>query len=242
METSRGRRSLATSGSRPLSAVEEQPLRKLIQEMPYERPLAAGRYVYSQDGAPTGAVESWHLSAAMEGYRFLRVDYDASEASGDHALYHLVLDAKERPQRLKFRFFRRGLQISGDLLFAEDSALLSRTINSRQLDAETAFSPATAFWFPASSGLSLLGDGPAESAALTLKPDDNFALKPTTLALSEGAPQTIFLMGRQIETTLVSARWDHEQQTIWFDEYHWPVRVERESLAALESRYVRYTV
>lgn len=216
-------------------------MRKLIQEMPYERPLAAGRYVYSQDGAPTGAVESWHLTAAMEGYRFLRVDYDASGASADHTLYHLVLDAAGRPQRLKFRYFRRGLQIRGDLLFAEETALLSRTINSRQVDAETAFTPATAFWFPASSGLSLLSNAPAESAGLTLKPDDNFALWPTTLSLTEGAPQTISLMGRQVETMPVSARWDDEKRTIWFDEHRWPVRVQRESLAALENRYVRYT-
>lgn len=215
-------------------------MRKLIQQMPYERPLAAGRYVYTEDGVPTGATEEWQLSAAMEGYRFLRVDLNAGETSGDHVLYHLVLDGAGRPERLKYRLFRTGLQIMGDLLFEDALALLSRNVNAQQVTSEAPFAQGTAFWFPASAGLSLLGGMEAEGAALTLNRAQNLALWPTHLNLSVGAVQTVGIMGRRIQASVVTARWENEERIGWFDEHQWPVRVQRGALTATESRYVRY--
>lgn len=216
-------------------------MRKLIQQMPYERPLAAGRYVYTEDGVPTGATEAWQLSAAMEGYRFLRVDLNAGESSGDHILYHLVLDNAGRPARLKYHLFRTGLQIMGDLLFEEASALLSRNVNAQRVTSEAPFTQGTAFWFPASAGLSLLAEMEAETAALTLNRAENLALWPTCLTVSTEAMQTIAVMGRELQARAVTARWKDEERIIWFDEHHWPVRVQRGTLTATESRYVRYT-
>lgn len=219
-------------------------MRKLIQEMPYERPLAAGRYVYVIGGVATGAVEDWQLSAAMEGYRFLRVDLNAGETSGDHVLYHLVLDASGHPARLKFRLFRTGLQIRGDLLLSDETAFLSRNVNAEQREAEAPFTPGTPFWFPVSAGLSLLAGadtGAGSSPALTLNRKQNLDLWHTSLSLEAGARQSIEVMGRKVETRPVTARWEDEQRVVWFDEHHWPLRVQRGTLTALESRYVRYT-
>lgn len=216
-------------------------MRKLIQQMPYERPLAAGRYVYTEDGVATGATEDWHLSVAMDDYRFLRVDLNAGETSGDHVLYHLVLDGSGRPERLKYHLFRKGLQIMGDLLFEDALALLSRNVNAQKVASEAPFAQGTAFWFPASAGLSLLGGIEAETAALTLNRAKNLALWPTSLTLSAGAVQIIAIMGRQRQARAVTARWEDEERIIWFDEHQWPVRVQRGTLTATESRYVRYT-
>ena len=69
-------------------------MRFIIHELPYERPLLAGRLRYERDGQPTGAIEFWRLTDAVDGYRFLRVDLDARDAaSGRSWLYHATLDA-----------------------------------------------------------------------------------------------------------------------------------------------------
>ena len=76
-------------------------MRFIIHELPYERPLLSGRLRYERDGVPSGAVESWRLTAAVDGYRFLRVDVDAREApSGRSWLYHLTLNPAGLPDRV----------------------------------------------------------------------------------------------------------------------------------------------
>ena len=42
-------------------------MRFIIHELPYERPLRAGRLRYERDGRPTGAVEPGRLSEAADG-------------------------------------------------------------------------------------------------------------------------------------------------------------------------------
>lgn len=216
-------------------------MRALIHEMAYERPIAAGRYEYEEGGAATGAVELWKLTAAPEGYRFLRVDLNAEASSGDNVLYHLTLDAAGRPERLKFHFFRQRQQIRGDLLFTEETAVLTREVNGERLESEVPFAAGAPFWFPASAGLSLLARAGAQrSAALTLSRAQTFALWPTSLTLSPGPPRQLQIMGRTIATRMLTARWEDEERTLWLDEHHWPLRVQRGNLVATEKRYVRY--
>ena len=218
------------------------PMRALIHELPYERPLASGRYVYSEDGAATGALETWRLTAALEGYRFLRVDLDARTASRDSALYHLILDEAGRCERLKFRFFRPGLQIVGDVLFAAETAILTREVNGERFESQCPFPAQALFWFPASAGLSLLTGVPLGTPrpALTLRQAEQFALWPVTLSASEGAAQTLVIMGQSISTRPLTVRWEDEERMMWLDEYNWPVRVQRRGLTATETRYLRY--
>jgi hypothetical protein len=215
-------------------------LRRIIQELPYEQPLAAGRFAYTQDGKPTGAMETWQLTQAPEGYRFLRVDLDAGASSGDNVLYHLIVDEMGRPDRLKFHFFRQDMHLRGDLLFAAETALLTRDVNGEMQETEASFPEQTSFWFPSSAGLSLLGQA-RSGAALTLNRAKAFDLWPTSATLNEGPAETVTLMGQDVATRRVTLRWEDEHRVMWLDTHDWPVRVQRGPLLSTETRYVRYS-
>lgn len=219
-------------------------MRTLIRELPYERPIAAGRYRYQRDGEPTGATESWRLTAAAEGYRFLRVDLNAQAApSGDSYLYHLTLDADGRPDRLSFRFFGSAFQAGGNLLFDEDAVTLARTVNGRRFEEERELAPGYAFWFPATAGLALLAAnaGDDETApTVTLEKEERFALRLVDLRLRSGRSQQHAIMGKQVALRPLTLSWADQQRTIWIDQYDWPLKMEREDLTAVETRYVRY--
>ncbi len=214
-------------------------MRKLIHELPYERPVAAGRFEYYENGEATGAVEVWQLNAARDGYRFLRVDLNATASSGDNVLYHLALDAAGDPQRLKFHFFRQGEQVRGDVLFGEDTALLTREIDGRRVESEAAFGTAQPFWFPSSAGLGLLAKAQS-GAGLTLRRETAFDLWSVDVVLEKGPEEPVTVMGREVQTRQLRARWEDQERVLWLDEANWPVRVRRGDLVARERRYVRY--
>ncbi|MDX1662623.1 MAG: hypothetical protein R3272_02445 [Candidatus Promineifilaceae bacterium] len=228
-------------------------MRTLIRELPYEKPVAAGRYRYLQDGRPTGASESWRLSSAVDGYRFLRVDLNAQNASGNSYLYHLTLAPDGYPERLAFSFFRPGLQIRGNLLFDEGSAALSRTISggprgeeerSYRLEEELPLPPGALFWFPATTGLGLLSSAPEgpPRPALTLDPEAEFTLWPTEVAIAIGEAEAVAVMGRTFSARPLSIAWAQQRRRIWVDENGWPLMMERGDLSAIETRLVRYRV
>lgn len=219
-------------------------MRTLIRELPYEQPIAAGRYRYERDGQPTGAVESWRLTAAQEGYRFLRVDLNAQAApSGDSYLYHLTLDAAGRPERLSFRFFGSAFQAGGNLLFDQDAVTLARNVDGRRMETERDLPPGFAFWFPATAGLALLAGRAGEGgiiSAVTLDRDERFALLLVDLTIRADRPQPRVIMGKGTVLRPLTLSWADEQRTIWIDEYEWPLIMERDGLAAVETRYIRY--
>lgn len=220
-------------------------MRTLIRELPYERPIAAGRYRYERDGEPTGAIESWRLTAAQEGYHFLRVDLNAQAAeSGDSYLYHLTLDAAGRPDRLSFRFFGSDFQASGNVLFAGNTVTLARTVDGRRLEMERDLPSGYAFWFPATAGLALLArkadDGETVPGA-TLDKDEQFALRFLDVHIRPGRPQPDTIMGKEIVLRPLTISWADQQRTIWLDQHEWPLKMEREGLAAVETRYIRYS-
>lgn len=218
-------------------------MRTLIRELPYETPLAGGQYRYERDGQPTGAVESWRLSKAMDGYRFLRVDLNAQQAaSGDNYLYHLVLGPQGMPERLNFRFFNRRVQIKGLLLFEGDQISLTRQVGEQRFEEEAVLATPYLFWFPASAGLSLLADTETGSAlnGLSLNRNADFALWSGPVIVRHGSPQTIEIMGRTLPARPLHLEWGEEQRTVWLDEYNWPVQVQKDNLIAKEIRYLRY--
>ncbi len=219
-------------------------MRSLIRELPYERPIAAGRYRYERDGEPTGAVESWRLTAAQEGYRFLRVDLNAQAApSGDSYLYHLTLDADGRPDRLSFRFFGSAFRAGGNLLFAKDTVTLARTVDGRRLEEERELTSEVAFWFPATAGLALLAEKADDGEtvpAVTLDKDEQFALRLVDLHIRPGPAQPHVIMGKEIDLRPLILSWAEQQRTIWVDQHNWPLKMEREGLTAVETRYIRY--
>ncbi|MFW6063816.1 MAG: hypothetical protein ACOC9V_06525 [Chloroflexota bacterium] len=218
-------------------------MRTLIRELPYEKPIAGGRYRYQCDGQPTGAVESWRLSHAADDYRFLRVDLNAQMArSGNSYLYHQTLDAEGRPDRLSFRFFGGSRQVRGELLFEDEYVTLTRHVNEQRLEDELRIPPGYLFWFPSTAGLGLLADlGNAEGRpALTLAPDDDFALYATEISGKTEAAQTIEIMGKPTTARPLALSWADQERIIWLDEHGWPLRMQREGLVALETRYLRY--
>lgn len=219
-------------------------MRFIVHELPYEQPIAAGRYVYRRQDQPTGAMESWRLTAAVDGYKILRVDLDAREAeSGDSYLYHLTLNPAGQPERLNFRFFRPGLQIRGNVLFEPGRVTLSREINGEREDGEAPFPAGTLFWFPATAGLSLVGGcqgASQELPAVMLDREVQFDLRPVTITLATGVPEMVLVRGEPVETQPVSLVWLDQERHLWLDEYCWPVQMRREDLQAVTERYARY--
>lgn len=241
-------------------------MRFLIREMDYEVRLAAGKLRFEQNGQSTGAVEEWRLNAAVEGYRFLRVDLDAREAqSGQSTLYHLILNPAGQPERLKFRFDGNKTSIVGDVMFLGDQITLThiengeRTEQDFELDSLTKkvdhCSDRSTFWFPSTLGLSLL-------AGIHTSPD--CICRRGTITLTQpgrsdvNLNQSLFLIRREVSLQSykqeevvvgresIAARpltisWQDQIRRIWLDESsNLPLRLERQDgLTAIETRYIR---
>lgn len=234
-------------------------MRFLIQEQSYERPIASGRLRYQRDGAATGAYEDWRLTAAVSGYRFLRVDLDARQAeSGDSYLYHLVLDPDGRLERLSYRFWSGTRQLSGTVLPQGGTLIASREIDGRRYEDVSDWSAQTGFWFPSSVGLGLLAHhtGEAQAAphqavpAVTLTTvvggswppaEQLFKLQATQVRLEIGPDEPLVIMGKTVDVRPLSIQWGGRRRTVWLDGYDWPLKMERDDgLTAVETRYVRY--
>jgi hypothetical protein len=136
-------------------------MRFVIREQPYEKPIMAGEYRYELDGQPTGAVETWRLTAAAEGYQFLRVDLDARAAASGHTyLYHALVNADGQVERLKYRFWTEasgGLQVAGDVVLDETAVSATRTVNGKASEQVIDLPKGYRFWFPSVAGLQFAG-------------------------------------------------------------------------------------
>ena len=148
-------------------------MRFIIREQTYEKPIMAGEYRYELDGKTTGAVEKWRLTAAAEGYRFLRVDLDARAAASGHTyLYHALVGSDGLVERLKFRFWTQaagGLQVAGDVVLERDSVSATRTVNGKESEQVLELPIGYRFWFPSVAGLHFAGwRGNEPKTAVTL--------------------------------------------------------------------------
>lgn len=215
-------------------------MRTLIHEMPYETPLRAGLFRYAHDGRATGAVERWRLTAAHDGYRFLRVDLDARDAASGHSyLYHLTLDPAGQAVQLKFRFWGGPWSAAGTVLREDDGWTAGRTVNEQRF--ETFVAGVDAFWFPACAGLGALAQVAGNQTRT-----DAVTLATTALGQAEPDPEALFALRRraltlawQPEETLVVARqerrvrpllitWDDQSRRLWLDESNWPLKMTRQ--------------
>lgn len=219
-------------------------MRFIIHELPYEQPILAGRLRYERDGSPTGAVESWRLTAAMDGFRFLRVDVDAREApSGQSSLYHLTLNPIGRPEQLKYRFWGNGLEVSGAAVWNGNEVIAARRVN------EVAYEDVvrgSAFWFPAGAGLALLAECVGETQGITMVTsiDDRerlMALVETPVAIELGASTVEQVDDDLLAVRSLVVRWGEHTRTIQLDSEHRPLRLWRDDgLTATYERLVRY--
>jgi len=220
-------------------------MRFIIREMDYEIPLASGKLLYEMRGRPTGVIEEWRLTAAVDGYRFLRVDLDAREAaSRESTLYHLTLNSAGRSERLKFRYYGPDTQVIGDVMLDKDSVTLTRKVRGHRFEDETNLSSGYGFWFPSALGLSLLAgihhDGDYLQAA-TVNKDEEFALTSYQVQLKASNEESLATTGQTVAVWPCLIRWPGFDQTIWLDSYSLPVKLDRgDGTSALESRYVRF--
>lgn len=220
-------------------------MRFIIHELPYERPLLAGRLRYERDGAPTGAVESWRITNAVEGFRFLRVDLDAREAeSGRSYLYHVTLNPAGRPEQLKFHLWGNGPDVTGTAVWEGGEIIAARQVDGVAYQ-DVARGPA--FWFPAGMGLTLLMAGVGESRGVTMAsnpaaPADLMKLVETPLTIELGEAAIEDVAGELLSVRPLQLKWDGQWRTVWIDSEGRPLRLRRDDgLSAVAERLVRYS-
>lgn len=226
-------------------------MRFIVREQGYEQPIAAGLFRYERDGAPTGTIEQWRLTRAVEGYHILRVDLDAREAaSGDSYIYHMVRQDGGTPERLAYRYWGSGMMIEGTLLFSEHEVTSRRIVNGRQTEETVSLPHPKQFWFPSAIGLGIaaqLGQAEvAETVTLENKPgnEETLALKKVTLSKEEKAThfEQVMVGQKHIDATPTTLHWKENVRHIWLEpEKRWPLKIEREDgLTAVETRNIWY--
>jgi hypothetical protein len=218
-------------------------MRFLIREQTTERLVAGGLFRYWRDGQPMGLTEQWRLTAAADGYSFLRLDLDPhSTAEGQSVLYQATIGPDGRVARLAFRAWRPGWQLAGSALWTGDGAILTRQINGQRREDEVSLADNPTFWLPTAAGLSLLASLSAgrPNAALTLEPERDFAWSTADINLEPAEPEPVMVMGRPVMTRPLISRQPNQQLALWLDEHNWPVQARMGNLLAVESRYVRF--
>ncbi len=219
-------------------------MRTIIHEQPYERPLSSGRLRYERDGVPTGAVESWRLTNAVDGYRFLRVDLDAREApSGRSYLYHVTLSPVGRPEQVKYRFWGDGQEASGTAVWDKGEIVAARKVNG---EAHQDVARGGAFWFPAGFGLALLAWSAGETQGVTLRADPAdparlMALVETPVTIEWGQAAIEQFQGEHLSVRPLTVAWGDQRRVVWLDAERRPLRLLRDDgLTAAAERLIRY--
>ncbi|HEY1409322.1 MAG TPA: hypothetical protein VF434_10285 [Promineifilum sp.] len=218
-------------------------MRFIIRELPYERLLMAGQLSYERDGKPTGAVESWRLTDAAGGYRFLRVDLDARAApSGRSTLYHLTLAPSGQAEQLKYRFWGDGLEIAGSLVREGDEWFGRRTVNNEVHEDVAA---GESFWFPSGMGLTLLRGRPGRRPAVTLgtattEPEQAMRAVETVVSTSVGEVESIRYGDAVLICRPMTVKWNGTRRIVWLDDDGRPIRLWRDDeLTARAERLLR---
>lgn len=219
-------------------------MRFIIREQEHEELRSAGLLRYQADGALTGAVEEWRLTAAMDGYHFLRVDLDARDAeSGDSYLYHLALDPAGKPMRLKFLYFNPETHIAGDLHIDDQSALLSREVNGQRIEDEQQLQSEWGFWFPSTVALGLLAAAAGGGEliwAITLERESGFGLRALSAQLDWQSEEEMDVARKTLRVRPCLIRWNGHSRKVWLDSDCWPVKMLRsDGLEAVESHHIR---
>lgn len=195
-------------------------MRFLLREQPYEKPLAAGKLIYERDGRPLGRIESWRLSHALDGYRFLRADVDERESSGRTFLFHVLINPIGQVENLRYRYFEAGSRAQGQIL--RDGQTITNTceVNGVRFEEETVAADDSLVWYPTLSGLILLAIKPQTTTGLTVNiaavenqtAEHWFKLKRQTLLISQANKVWQVNIQQSRETWTIT--WDHESGKI----------------------------
>lgn len=229
-------------------------MRFIIREQPYEKPMMAGKYRYELDGQPTGAVETWRLTAAAEGYRFLRVDLDARAAASGHTyLYHALVNADGQVERVQVRFWTQvggGLQVAGDVVLENDSVSATRIVNGKESEQVLDLPTGYRFWFPSVAGLHFAGwrgNDPKTAVTLNGKVGDENTLAVQVVDFEYFMMITDFMemeaAGKVRQYSPCKLSWgDGNWRIIQRDwESGWPLGMMRDDgLTAVARQYIKY--
>jgi len=226
-------------------------MRFLIREMEYEKPVASGSLRYEQDGNPTGLVEAWRFSSALDGFHFLRVDMDANNPRNQETLLvHVLLNPDREMERMKFRYFESQIEISGDMQFNHDVITLNRIVldkfqktEQRQLD-EIPRKAGTVFSVPPTAVLSLATSLVLEDdrvPMITLDRESSFAMQEDTASFAWTMEEERAILRNVIAVRQCSICWRMKETRLWLDKTYWPVSASFSSgLSAVEIAYWRY--
>lgn len=225
-------------------------MRFITREQPYETPISAGQLRYEQDGEPTGGVEHWRLTAALEGYQVLHIDRDERFApSGNSYLYHAFANENGRCERLKFRFWGAGLQVTGNVLIEDDEIVMRREVNGESFDQTLAVSGNdVAFWFPSAVAMAwAVGERtPVRQTAVLLQAnlasDKPFILEHLLITRTQGDPTVVKIAGKERPVLPTTVSWIDKVETMWVDEHGAVLMIDGgKGRTAVATRYLRYT-
>ncbi len=191
-------------------------MRFLLREQPYEKPLAAGQLIYERDGQLLGRIESWRLSHALDGYRFLRADVDERESSGRTFLFHALINATGQVENLRYRYFEAGSRAQGQIL--RDGQTITNTceVNGARFEEEMTADNDSLIWYPTLSGLILLAIRSQTTTGLTVNiaavesqtAEHWFKLERQALLISQANMDWQVKIMKSQETWTIT--WDHE--------------------------------
>lgn len=213
-------------------------MRFLINEKPYERPIAAGSLRYIEDGAATGTQEHWRMTRTTRDDLIVRVDLDARDNGGSSYLYHYIEDSNGVMQRLVYRAFGDGMRVSGSILLED-----GHFIDSRVVDGETVEDAISAdhLLFPSTTGLAVLARHITQATVAIL---DIFAdeIKLHSVAMNctraDDAELTIGRKLIQAQTNILN--WQDQTRTV---QHHdgFPLTVNRhDGLTATSAQFIFY--
>ena len=207
-------------------------MRFLLKEQPYEKRIAAGTFRYERDGEPTGALEHWRYTHALDGYKFLRVDLDGRKSSGDTFLYRVLLNENGRLEDIRWRFYNSEFHAGGQVLFGDGHITAVREVRDEHFEEEVELVDGVAFFFPALMGLWLLA-GQAVRTAVTLDMHQRESaefMKLVSFPAQVSVNQDGFMLS-----------WGGTNRVVSLGEHGWPVRMTRpDGLTAVEQRLMHY--
>jgi hypothetical protein len=215
-------------------------MRFIIREQEYEKLLASGRLKYR-----SGALESWRLTEAVDGYRVMRIDLDWRDAGkAISRLFHLLLDPDGRLERAKVREFSPDDELIVDILPDGDSFSVSRAGAQGVAHDLVARPDDFGLILPSLIGLALFvrhAKDKQESRAILLDPALQMAPRQVTVEIDVLEEERFAVTGQTVAVRPYLISQNGTLQTVWLDKYGLPVRVDDErGLRALEDRYVRH--
>ena len=219
-------------------------MRFLVSEKSYEQLLGSGNWQYQRNGVPTGVVEQWRWTVALEGYHIVRVDVDGRSAEQESYLYHLIQDLQGTPLRLTYRYWDNQGKISGgNVLWTEETILNRCEAGGKSFTQELPVHP---FSFGSIWGWGMLARIPFLKQAVLLEEEFSAGEKKLSLVSAElrqepqESPYSILLNinGQKIPTRAITLRWSKWAMTIWADRHNMPIQwLRSDGLQAIATHY-----